>query len=184
MRPMRKILSSLRRYADDQKGAAAIEFALIVTLLVVPILNVMDVTLYAWDRMQVDYAAQSGAQAARTACTYTFQPATYNCPNLNSTVQTAVRSTPLGANVAFSVQEHYYCTVSNALVKVSDPPNNPPTDCSQKNSSGTNIGGSSSEKPGDYIQVTTTYTYVPIFPAVSVVSALNTTITRIAWMRL
>jgi Flp pilus assembly protein TadG len=181
MRILRKILA---RYAADQKGAAAAEFALIVTLLTVPILNVMDVALYAWDKMQVDNAAQSGAQAVRATCTYSYQPATYNCPNLNNMVQTAVRSTPLGSSVNFTIQEHYYCTVSGSLVKVWDPPSNPPADCSQKNMNGNNIGGTVGEKPGDYVQITTTYTYAPIFPAVSVASALATTITRTAWMRL
>ena len=95
----------------SRKGAAAAEFALVLTLLIVPILNVMDLGLYAWDRIQVDNAAQIGAQAARVACTYSFQPATSNCPTLHTVVLTAVHSTTLGTSVTLSttVQEHYYC---------------------------------------------------------------------------
>jgi hypothetical protein len=180
----RKILSPARLYASDQKGAAAVEFSLILVLLVIPILNVMDVAHYAWARIQVDNAAQSGAQAARVSCTYTYQPATTKCPGLSNTIQTAVRSTPLNSSVTYTLQEHYYCTVSGSLVQVWDPPTTPPSDCSQKNSGGANIGGSSSEKPGDYVLVIASYNYTPIFPAVSIASALATPITRAAWMRL
>ncbi len=172
------------RYAVDQKGAAAAEFTLVIALLIIPILNVLDLGLYTWQRVQVDNAAQMGAQAVRTTCSYAYQPATIYCPTLNSVVQTAVQSTSLGTGVTYSTAEHYYCMVSGSLVNVADPPATPPTDCSQKDSNGNAIGGLSNERPGDYIQITANYTYTPIFPAVSIASQLATPITRTAWMRL
>jgi Flp pilus assembly protein TadG len=184
MSPRRRILSLSRRYASDQRGAAAAEFALVLTLLTIPILNVLDVALYAWQKIQVDNAAQMGAQAARATCSYNNQPATINCPSLNSAVQTAVRSTSLGSNVTSSTAEHYYCTVSGSLVKVWDPPTTPPSDCSQNDSNGNPIGGSASDRPGDYILITVNHTYTPIFASVSVASHLASPITRTAWMRL
>jgi Flp pilus assembly protein TadG len=184
MRPIQKLFSAARRYARERRGAAAAEFALVVTLLIVPILNVMDLGLYAWDKVQVDNAAQIGAQGARAACTYSFQPATVNCPGLSSAVQMAVHSTSLGTGVTSTTAEHYVCYVSGQLKIVSDPPATPPTDCSQQDSNGNNIGGSNTEKPGDYILVTTSYTYAPIFSAVSIASVLNTPITSTSWIRI
>jgi Flp pilus assembly protein TadG len=176
MRPIQNLFSPARRYARDRKGAAAVEFALVLTLLIVPILNVMDFGLYAWDRIQVDNAAQIGAQAGRAACTYSFQPATINCPTLSTAVQTAVQSTSLGTRVTSTTAEHYVCYVAGLKI-VADPPATPPTDCSSS-------GGSNTEKPGDYILVTTSYTYAPIFSAVSIASVLSTPITSISWIRI
>jgi Flp pilus assembly protein TadG len=184
MRPIQKLFSPARRYARERRGAAAAEFALVVTLLIVPILNVMDFGLYAWDKVQVDNAAQIGSQAGRAACTYSFQPATINCPGLSTAVQTAVQSTSLGTGVTSTTAEHYYCTVGGVLKKVWDPPTTPPTDCSQQDSNGNNIGGSNTEKPGDYLLITTSYTYAPIFSAVSIASILITPITSTSWIRI
>jgi len=172
-----KIPPLTRRYAAEQNGAAAVEFALILALLILPVLNAVDFAIYAWNRMQVDNAAQVGAQAARANCTYNQQPATVNCIALDSAVKTAVRSTPLGSNVSYSIQEHYYCTVGGALKNVADPPNAPPANCGQNG-----IGGSSNDKPQDYVQVTTTYTYVPAFTGISIVGLLPSPIVRTAWM--
>ena len=38
--------------------------------------------------------------------------------------------------------------------------------------------------PGDYVQVTASYPYEPIFSQASVASLLTTPITKTAWMRL
>jgi hypothetical protein len=122
-----------------------------------------------------------GAQAARATCGYNQQPATSNCPTLNSVVQTGVQSSTLGTNVSSTIQEHYYCMVGGTLKQVWTPPvssaNPIPADCSAS-------GGSAGDRPGDYVQITASYTYTPVFPAVSVVSLLPTPINRVAWMRL
>src|SRR5258706_12323018 len=68
----RRFRDSWRRYCREQRGAAAVEFAMVLTLLTVPVLNVVDLAFYAWDRMQLDNAAQVGAQAAWATC---FTPA-------------------------------------------------------------------------------------------------------------
>jgi len=60
--------STARRYGGDRCGAAAAEFALLLSLLVIPTLNVADLAIYAWDRMQLENAAQMAAQAAWETC--------------------------------------------------------------------------------------------------------------------
>jgi Flp pilus assembly protein TadG len=179
------ILIHLRRYCTQQRGAAAVEFALIVSLLTIPVLNVVDLALYAWDRMQVDNAAQMGAQAAWATCSTSANlPATVgtNCSAMGAAVTTAAQSTTLGTNVTVSsTTEGYYCvkTSTSALVLAGPVTSPKPANCA----SGT-IGGSASDLPGDYIRITTTYTYTPIFSAVSIASSLTSPITREAWMRL
>ena len=174
-----------RRYRSDRQGAAAVEFAIVVSLLTVPLLNVLDVALYAWDRMQVDNAAQAAVQAAWATCSLTSNlPATpnsyANCSAMPVAVTTAAQSTTLGTNVTVSsTTEGYYCVKTSApagLVPVGTFPGTKPANCSSV--------GSSSDTPGDYVLITTSYTYTPIFSAVSIASSLTSPITRQAWMRL
>ena len=174
----------MHRFRREQRGAAAVEFALIITLLTVPVLNVVDLAQYAWDRMQVDNAAQMAVQAAWATCQLaTNLPATpnsyANCTGMPAAVTTAAQSTSLGTAITVSsTTEGYYCvnTTTNAIVPVGTFPSNKPSDCKSV--------GLSSDVPGDYVLITTTYTYSPIFPAISIASALATSINRQAWMRL
>ncbi len=180
MRRLRQaILSFSRGYRSEERGAAAAEFALILLLLTIPILNVVDFALYAWNRMQVDNAAQVAAQAARATCSFNQLPATSNCSNMGTAVTAAIGSTPLGASVTVTnTQENYYCITSGgSLALVATPPTAPPPDCSGN-------GGSASDRPGDYVRITASYTYTPLFPGVSVVALLSTPIIRIAWARM
>ena len=179
-----KLRSSARRYRSEEKGAAAVEFALVLTLLTIPILNVADLALYAWDKMQVDNAAQAAVQAAWATCNLSTElPATPNaylkCPAMPAAVTQAAQSTTLGAAVTVtSTTENYYCvnTSTNVLEVVGTFPNTKPADCSSV--------GSASDKPGDHVLITVSYTYTPIFSLVSIASQLQTPITRQAWMQL
>jgi len=173
-RPLR-----LYRFWAEQRGAAAVEFALVLSLLAIPILNVVDFSLYAWDRMQVDNAAQGAAQAAWATCdVYTKLPATTNCSSLNTATTTAAQSTVLGnAITVTSRTENYYCIKAGVLYTQGTFPGNKPSDCGS-------WGGSSSDQPGDYIKIAVSYTYSPLFPGVSIVGYLPTPVVRTAWMRL
>lgn len=180
---LKKYLSLWPRYCSEQCGAAAVEFALVLTLLTVPLLNVADFAFYAWDRMQLDNAAQSAAQAAWAECDPSKLPATSNCPNIGAKVSAGAHLTSLGGavNVASGTStppEGYYCTdTSGNLVPAGPITSARPANCSAS-------GGLSSDVPGDYVQITVSYTYTPIFPAVSIASSLASPITRTAWMRL
>lgn len=173
-----------RRYRSEQRGAAAVEFALVLTLLTIPILNVVDLAVYSWNKLQVDNAAQMAVQAAWATCDITSEiPATpnsyANCPTMPAAVTQAAQSTTLGTGVTVTATtENYYCvnTSTNVLVTVGNFPNTKPGNCSSV--------GLSADTPGDYVLITVSYTYTPVFPAVSIASFLATPITRQAWMRL
>jgi len=197
----KRILAIWRRFRADTCGGAAVEFALIVTLFTVPLLNVVDAAFYVYDRMALDNAAQAGAAAALAACGVTSKlPATVgtNCADLMPAIDAAVQSTWLGTSVGLpsvytssappsnvaSVAEYYYCVQTKSgtqataaldqiglVAKTSKPSN-----CSGYN-------GSASDVPGDYIQVTLTYNYKAIFPGLSIVSGMSP-IVRTAFMRL
>jgi Flp pilus assembly protein TadG len=163
----------------DQRGVAAIEFGLFAIFLFLALVNVTDVSIYIYQRMQAENATQVAVQAAWKTCGLSQLPATTNCPGLANAIQNAIQSTSLGTNVSLvsgSPSEGYYCVnSSNALQYVSGV-SSKPADCT--------AAGMPSLQPGDYIQVQTTFTYVPLFAALSVASTFPTPINRTAILRL
>jgi Flp pilus assembly protein TadG len=163
----------------DQRGVAAIEFGFFAIFLSLALANVADVSIYIYQRMQAENATQAGVQAAWKTCDLQQLPATTNCPGLTNAVQNAIQSTSLGTRVALasgSPSEGYYCVnSSNALQYVSNV-SSKPADCT--------AAGMPSLQPGDYIQVQTTFSYVSLFPGLSVASTFATPINRTAMMRL
>ena len=88
--PMLRRLSA-RKYAlgakikaiwTDRRGVAAVEFGLFAIILSVGLANVTDVSIYIYQRMQVENATEIAAQAAWKACDLSKLPATTNCPGL------------------------------------------------------------------------------------------------------
>jgi Flp pilus assembly protein TadG len=169
---------------------SAIEFALFGGILSLAILNITDVSIYIYRRMQVENATQMGAQAAWAYCdpsqpgNANILPATTKCsalkpnPGLNAVIDTALHSTSLGTAVSRqsgSPTEGYYCANSGALVAAGTL-SSPSPDCSSV--------GNGNAVPGDYIQVTAQFTYIPLFPGITVANVLPGTITQTAWMRL
>lgn len=171
--------AQIRAMRSDQRGVAAIEFGFFSIVLSLALVNVADVSVYIYQRMQVETATQVAAQAAWKACDPAHLPATTNCPGLATAVQNALTSTSLGNRVTLisgSPSEGYYCVnSSNALQYVSDV-SSKPADCS--------AAGMPGLQPGDYIQIQTTFSYVPFFPGMSVASTFSTPITRTAFARL
>jgi Flp pilus assembly protein TadG len=172
-------MRAVRLLKSDQRAVAAVEFAFIATFMSFAILNVVDISIYIYQRMEVANATQMGAQAAWKNCSVNQLPATTSCPTLTNAVQTAVQSTSLGTQVALksgSPSEGYYCVnSSNALQYVSSVATKP-TDCS--------AAGMPGLQPGDYIQVNTTFPYTPLFPHITVAAGFTTPITQTALMRL
>jgi Flp pilus assembly protein TadG len=158
---------------------AAIEFGVFAIFLSLAFVNVTDVSIYIYQRMQAENATQVAVQAAWKACGLSQLPATTSCPGLSTAVQNALQSTSLGTRVSLisgSPSEGYYCVnSSNALQYVSNV-SSKPTDCT--------AAGMPSLQPGDYIQVQTTFPYAPLFPGLSVASTFTTPINRMAMMRL
>ncbi len=174
-----ELAGRMKAMSADQSGVAAIEFGIFALLLFVALANVVDVTMYLYQRMQAENATQVAAQAVWKACDLPKLPATVNCPGLTMAISNALGSTSLGTAVSLvsgSPAEGYYCVnSSNALQYVSDV-SSKPLDCT--------AAGTPSLQPGDYIQVQTTFTYAPIFPGLSISSTFPTPINRTALMRL
>lgn len=190
-------------FAADRRGLAAIDFALISMMLALGMINAVDVGFFMYQRMEVEYAAETGAQAAYNncappctpqSCPPRLLPATQNAQDYYCTatstatgtgaiaaITRAIQSTALGRNVTLASgypTEAYYCTnASNALQNVGSVSNPAPSDCS--------AAGNASASPGDYIQVQVTYPYTPLFSGLSVMGAVGiTSITKTSWMRL
>jgi Flp pilus assembly protein TadG len=179
---MARLTIKRRVFLRDRRGSAAIEFAGVSLLLAAGIFNAVDVGYYVHLRMEVENAAQVGAQAAWNTCNdvTTMLPATQNCPGLNNAVNAAIQSTSLGTAVSLASgypTEGYYCVdASNALQAVGSL-SSKPADCS--------AAGNSNISPGDYIQVQVQFSYAPLFPGITVMSAQKiSSITMTSWMRL
>ncbi len=180
--PMKLALEFIGRAREiwtDQRGVAAIEFGFFSIFLSLALVNVADVSIYIYQRMQAENATQVAAQAAWKACDLSQLPATTNCAGLATAIQNALGSTSLGTRVSLisgSPAEGYYCVnASNTLQYVSDV-SSKPADCT--------AAGMPSLQPGDYIQVQTTFPYAPLFPGLSVTGTFATPINRTAIMRL
>jgi Flp pilus assembly protein TadG len=171
-----KSLGSLRK---DVRGLAAIEFALIAGFLCYALLNVADVSIYLFDRVQVNNATQMGAQAAWATCDLNHLPASTKCPSMNGAVTTAVQSTSLGNNVSLQSgypSEGFYCVNSSGVLTWVSDVSSRPNNCSSVGSAGT--------EPSDFVKIQTRYTYAPIFSGLSVAAVFPTTITYISYVRL
>ena len=172
------IRATVRDFRRDCRGVAGIEFALIAGFLCLAVVNVSDVGVYLYKRMQVENAALVGAMSALKACDPSHLPATVNCPELTAAVTAAIQSTALGSAVSLSgaISEGYYCVnSSNALQYMSDV-SNKPTNCS--------AAGMTALQPADYVQVAVTFTYSPIFTGLSVAGLFTTPITKAAMVRM
>lgn len=166
----------------DRGGAAGVEFALWLSVLLIPMLNVVDIGVYIHRRMQVEEAAQVAAQMVWETCdTRAKLPATdaARCPLLPDRIIAAAQSTSLGDLVELSgVTEAYLCVDgSGVLQQVAAPPDAPPADCTQ-------AGGLATTAPGDYVTVTVSYDYAPLFEGVSLGGIMTTPIVRTSTMRL
>ena len=163
-RTMASVSKRLRLFGAAARGVAGIEFAIIGPLLALGLVNAVDVGYYAYQRMEVENAAEVGAQAAWKNCNNLntiLLPATVNCqpPNtattLNATITTAIQSTSLGTAVTLASgypTEGYYCVNSSNALIFQGRVTSPPTACS------------SGVSPGDYLQVGSDppiYTIVP-----------------------
>jgi Flp pilus assembly protein TadG len=182
---IRKPSDLMRAFAAlraDQRGASALEFAIFAGILAFAVLNTADISIYIYKRMQLENATEMAVQAVWKACdpSLGYLPATTSCPGLTQAITQAAQSTSLGNQVtiqAGSPAEGYYClNTSGALQYVAAATSNPPNDCS-----GTGVA---SMTPADYIQITTAFSYSPMFPGVTVASAFTTPITKTGMMRL
>ena len=188
MRIIASVSKRLRKFGVAARGVAGVEFAIMGPLLAIGLLNAVDVGYYAYQRMEVENAAEMGAQAAWNTCNNLqtpMLPATQlnastglpNCPGLNNAIKTAIQSTSLKTPPSLASgypAEGYYCVNASNTLIYQGSVSSPPTACS------TGVA------PGDYLQVGVTWQYQSLFPgSISVMNSLNgTPITKTSWMRM
>ena len=177
-----ELARSIKAMSVDRRGVAAIEFGIFAPLLFLALANVVDVTIYLYQRMQVQNATEVAAQAAWKTCDLTALPLTTDCSTLAASVtavQNALASTSLGTAVSLvsgSPSVGYYCVNSSNALQYVSAISSKPADCT--------AAGTPSLQPGYYIQVQTTYTYTPIFPGMSISGTFPTPINSASLMRL
>jgi Flp pilus assembly protein TadG len=177
-----ELANRIKAISADQRGVAAIEFGIFVPLLFLALVNVVDITIYLYQRMQVQNATEVAAQAAWKTCDLTVLPLTTDCSTLAASVtavQNALASTSLGTSVALvsgSPSVGYYCVNSSNALQYVSAISSKPADCT--------AAGTPSLQPGYYIQVQTTFTYTPIFPGMSISGTFPTPINSASLMRL
>jgi Flp pilus assembly protein TadG len=157
------------QWAREDRGAAAVEFAVWMVIIVWPLLNVVDLGVYVFQKMQVDNAGQAAAAQVFNNCGQTtLSPILANCSGakLTSGADSGAHSTSLGSDVTVAYKTE---CVGGTLKSGGDPS---VTACPSGMSS------------GDYIGVTVSYTYHPVFPNLTVTSILDSAMGKIAWMRM
>jgi Flp pilus assembly pilin Flp len=150
MTPIRKLLL---RFWSDERGLSAIEFALVATFILVPLLlGATELGRRSWIKTQFENAAQAGIDYAivkgcanATTCAFT-----------NDGVVNAVQTTgTLGAKVTVAPPGAcggaYYCYGCPSTSGVS------------LSAASTNCGAGGTS--GTYVSLTATYSYTPLFQA-------------------
>lgn len=168
----------LARFRAAADGAAAVEMALVSSLLAGALMNVAEVGRYAYTVTQVINASQAGVQIALARCAADKTPVTLKCPDVEDMAESAVESTSLGSQVTIQggLVEAWYCVGSDgALQQVATAAQNKPADCS--------AAGEKGRKPGLYVSVEVSHPYEPLFPGLTLVESLPDTIVRSARMR-
>ena len=180
----RHLRGFLDRFRCDCRASAAVEMALVFPIFGYIALNLMDVCMYMYSRMQTESAAEAAVGAVRSLCdTAAKLPATNPAGHCSATLATqmnaAAQTTGLGARVTLGPpSEGYYCADAGGTLRlVAAVTATPPGNCSAT------VTGSTSA-PGNYIAVTASFTYTPFAPGLTIMSALSTSIQQTAWMRL
>jgi Flp pilus assembly pilin Flp len=162
----------------DIRGLAGIEFGLICGFLALAVLNVTDVSVFLYTKLQVNEATQMGAQAAWATCDLNHVPVTTKCPAMAAAVAAAIQTTSLKDSVKLVTgypSDGYYCPGSSGALQYVSDYSSPPNNCS--------AAGNPGIVPGEYIMVRTTRRYSPIFTGISVAAILPSNITSSAWVR-
>jgi Flp pilus assembly pilin Flp len=141
------------RFWHDNSGLSAVEFALVATLVLVPVLlGATELGQRAWAKTQLENAAQAGMDYAMVTGCANATTCAFTASGMQNAVQTA---TALGTAVTVAAPSGcggaYYCYGCPGSSGVSLSAS--PTTCGSGGASGT------------YAGVTATYTYTPLFHA-------------------
>lgn len=198
-----RLRRTLLAFPRSERGAAAVEFALWLTVLIFPLLNIIDLGFYTYQGMQVQTAAEAAVDAAWHDCNANPlalttpaapPPATVTCitalnnetpsVSLVGDMRAAANSTSLGTRVGLAsadISEAYSCPTSAGVIvqtnigTAATAPNTAPAI--------PNCPGSTTPA-GDYITAKVRFTYTPLLSNASIASLLGTNINRTAYLRL
>ena len=163
----------------DDRGAVAVEFALVSFLMVFFLLNGVEFARYAFQKMQVENAVHAAAMSVWKICDIRQTPAETKCTLRDAAISSGLQSSTLTpvTQSSGSPTEGYYCidTTGN-LVEVAPVTGPRPSSCTAQ--------GDPAHAPGDYIAITASFPYTPMFVGVSFVSLLPPTISSTGFMRL
>ena len=161
--PLGKLTLTVHRYLRGETGAAAVEAAIWLIVLVPSMLSAFDLALYGFQNVQLANAAQMAAQSAFISCGQSSAaPISTNCSTFSSAVNSGAYSTSLGSTgVNVSTADGCIDGTTN-LFKSS--------------------GCAATDAP--YLQVILTYTYRPLFTGVFVTRILGTTMTQTTLIRM
>ncbi len=181
---MRSLRQTLRQFLRREDGVAGAELAIWATALIPVVFGTVDFANYTYRKAQVNEAAQAAAQRAWLHCNTAAKLPVTNCTGVSAAMTTAAQATGLGTAVTVTTTtDGFDCAnSSSALVLVgtignlSSAPTRPAT-CA-------GVTAGSTAVPGEYIVVTTSYTYAPLFGTLSITALLDTAVTRSAWLRL
>ena len=178
---MARFSSHVRELRQDASGLATIEFAMASTMLMLGLLNGLEVARWSFQRMEVANAVHSAAHAVWNACDTKHLPAMTNCAGRAAAITNGLKSTSLGTAVtvaATSPTEGYYCLTSGGVLKKeADYTDTKPANCSAE--------GDSAHVPGDYLKITATYAYRPMFGrGITVGSLMPATLSSSSMIRL
>lgn len=172
--------NSVKRLASDRSGLASIEFCIVTVVLMLGLLNGLEVARWSMQRMEVANAVRSATQAVWKACDTKKLPAKTNCPGLNAAISSGLQSTSLGTRVQLTTNyptEAYYCiNGSGVLTQVGPITAAKPAHCG--------AAGDTTRLPADYVMISASYTYRPMFPKLTVGELLPGTFTSTGSMRL
>jgi Flp pilus assembly protein TadG len=164
----RPVLQRLRSLAKDTEGAALIEFTLFMPVLVLMAVAIIDFGLYFVYRIQVENAAQAGAQwaiinavnngyASQTPTNITNAATLANNSSVPSVFSSiSVTSSPLCGS-------SFCCACPSSLTNNNPAPQTWTSLCAttQLGGGATNYHCSDGSNPGTYIQVTASGTFTP-----------------------
>lgn len=170
-----------RHFLRDNRGAVAVETALVSGFLTILIAQVLDFGWYVYCAVQVKMAAQAAAAEAAVVCsTSTLLPAKTNCgSDIKTKMQAAANQVSIGGSITIAdadFNEGYYCHnpgANNALVMKSSYTSKP-ADCTPY---------SATEIPADFVTAKVSYTFRPAFPGLSAISYVGGAMTSTGWMR-
>jgi hypothetical protein len=167
--PLNPSSQTVRRALTETSGAAAAEFVIWVALLALPLMSVFDLALYAFQKMEVQNSAQMAVQSAFNTCGQKYaKPIFDSCNKANSQANAGTAAVTAGAG----------STSLQSGVSVTDK-----TECLD----GVVKSGTQTSCPtnsGDYLGVTVSFSFSPMFNVPAITSVLTNPIVSTYWMRM